>query len=137
MRNKVIGDNNFSKNYRILDLNEKIEIEKEYALGTRYHQNIFESNTSLTALLALNSNLVNNGDLKVIGNKAYVLSSVTASIYQFDYIDNQISFSTPNFRSRPINGVFISEFGPYAISFKSDGTKLYILGDQNNNIYQF
>ena len=137
MRNKVIGDNNFSKNYRILDLNEKIEIEKEYALGTRYHQNIFESNTSLTALLALNSNLVNNGDLKVIGNKAYVLSSVTASIYQFDYIDNQISFSTPNFISRPINGVFISEFSPTAISFKSDGTKLYILGDQNNNIYQF
>jgi hypothetical protein len=69
------------------------------------------------------------------GSKVYVASASDATIYQYD-LSTAYDISTASYASKSFLASSQSA-NSYAVDFKSDGTKMYILGTTNDTVYQY
>jgi 6-phosphogluconolactonase (cycloisomerase 2 family) len=69
------------------------------------------------------------------GAKVYVASASDATIYQYD-LSTAYDISTASYASKSFLASSQST-NSYAVDFKSDGTKMYILGLTNDTVYQY
>jgi len=69
------------------------------------------------------------------GTKAYIVGNVNNTVYQYTLTIPWI-LSTGVYASKSFD-VSSEDTGPQDIFFKTDGTKMYIVGNANNTIYQY
>jgi len=77
----------------------------------------------------------NTLDFKTDGTKMYILGSTNNDIYQYSLSTAwDVSTASYDTKSFDVTGQTPS---PTDILFKSDGTKLYVIGSVNNTVYQY
>ena len=69
------------------------------------------------------------------GTKAYILGGTNDTIYQYT-LSTPWDISTGSYASKSLS-VTAQETGPRGLAFSSDGTKAYIVGANNDTIYQY
>ena len=69
------------------------------------------------------------------GSKVYIASASNATIYQYN-LSTAYDISTASYASKSFLASSQSA-NSYAVDFKSDGTKMYILGLTNDTVYQY
>jgi sugar lactone lactonase YvrE len=69
------------------------------------------------------------------GTKVYALSTDSQVIYQYS-LSTAWDLSTSSYDSK---NIIVGSYDdtPRSVSFKSDGTKMYVSGDENGTVYQF
>lgn len=72
---------------------------------------------------------------KTDGTKMYMLGRSNDNLYQYS-LSTAWDISTASYDSVSLN-VTSQDTNPYNLHFKPDGTKLYIVGNTNNRIYQY
>ena len=72
---------------------------------------------------------------KTDGTKMYILGQANNSIYQYS-LATAWDISTASYSTLSI-AVGTEDTGPSGFTFKSDGTKLYMCGSQNDLVYQY
>jgi len=73
-------------------------------------------------------------DLKPDGSQLYVLGSTNDNVYQYG-LSTAYDISTASFtQSFDVSG---QDTSPTGLDFKPDGSRLYVIGDGNNNVYQY
>jgi sugar lactone lactonase YvrE len=74
--------------------------------------------------------------IKSDGTKAYIIGTTNRKVYQFS-MSTPYDVGTSTFDYISSNTVTAQDTSPYTLSFKSDGTQCYILGDTNNRVFQY
>ena len=69
------------------------------------------------------------------GTKMFVVSGNTSAAYQYS-LSTAFDLSTASYDSVSFS-VNSQDGSPYGIHFNTDGTKMYILGDSSNSVYQY
>ena len=75
------------------------------------------------------------------GTRFYVIGATNDSVFQYD-CSNPWDVTTATF-NKTASGAFsrarvaLQETNPFALSFKDDGTKFYIVGTTNDTVYQY
>ena len=69
------------------------------------------------------------------GTKMYIVGSVTDSVYQYS-LSTAWDVSTSSYDSVSFS-VSSQDSLPFDISFKTDGTKMYIIGKSNDSVYEY
>ena len=69
------------------------------------------------------------------GTKMYIVGSTTDTVYEYDlstpWLVSSAAYNSINFF------VGVQEDNPQALFFKPDGTKMYIVGQTNNRVYEY
>lgn len=76
-----------------------------------------------------------NLDFNSDGTKMYMVGDTNNAIYQYS-LSSGFDLSTASYDSVSLT-VTSQDGSPYGIRFKSDGTKLYMIGTNNKTIYQY
>ena len=69
------------------------------------------------------------------GSKLYMVSYGTDTVYQYA-LTTPFDLSTGNYASKSLS-ISSQDSNPQDMYIKSDGTKLYVLGDTNNSVFQY
>ena len=69
------------------------------------------------------------------GTKMYVVGSITDNVYQYS-LSTAYNLSTASYDSISIS-VATTENEPFSLEFNSDGSKMYILGNTTDTVYQY
>jgi hypothetical protein len=69
------------------------------------------------------------------GTKMYILGTTQQTVYQYT-LSTAFDVSTASYASTSFS-VSAQDLGPAALRFKSDGTKMFVLGFANNAVYQY
>ena len=87
--------------------------------------------------LSVGSEDVNPRDLffKTDGTEVYFIANTNDSVFQYT-LSTAWDISTASYSSKSFS-VGSQELTPYSLSFKPDGTKMYIVGSVNDTIYQY
>ena len=72
---------------------------------------------------------------KTDGTKMYILDQGSDNIYEYN-LSTAWDLSTASYNSVNINTSSVEGF-PAGIAFKSDGTKMYVTGSQNDSVFQY
>ena len=68
------------------------------------------------------------------GHKMYVAGITQKAIFEYDLSTN-FDVSTASYTAN--YGVIAQDNSPNEVVFNNDGTKMYVLGDQNNSVYEY
>ena len=106
----------------------------EYNLGTSY-----DMSTASYNLVRLNVIAVDNTPegvfFKPSGDKMFLVGFGGDAVYQYS-LTSAFDLSTASYDSVSFS-VFSQEYSPTGLSFKSDGSKMYVVGTINKTIYQY
>ena len=91
----------------------------------------FSTSYSVSTQVAVAEGLYFSSD----GTGMYVIDSTSDSVYQY-ILSTAWDISTASYGSKTIS-VATQDLIPNGISFSSDGTKMYMIGDSNNVAYQY
>jgi DNA-binding beta-propeller fold protein YncE len=69
------------------------------------------------------------------GSKMYVIGQVTDSVYQYS-LDPRFNLKAADYMGNSFS-VASQDTLPQGLAFNNDGTKMYILGDTNNSVFQY
>jgi DNA-binding beta-propeller fold protein YncE len=69
------------------------------------------------------------------GTKAFIIGDTNNAVYQYT-LSTAWDISTASYASKSL-GIGTQDILPTDLAFSSDGTKLYMVGDTNNTIYQY
>lgn len=69
------------------------------------------------------------------GSKMYIVGNATDTIYEYDLSTNWSLASTVTYNSVSVS--ITADTSPLGLFFKDDGTKMYVVGDQNNKVYEY
>ena len=136
-----------SENSYLYGLFFKPDGSKVYILGWMTPETIFQYSLSTpwdisTASYDSKSFYVGNEDLypediffKSDGSKVYVIGWASETIYQYS-LSTPWDISTASYDSKSFY-IGNEDQGPSDIFFESDGNKVYMLGDHNDEVYQY
>jgi len=85
--------------------------------------------------VGLNETWTNDVQFKNDGTKLYIVGFNTDTVYQYDCA-TAWDATTASYTGKSFS-VSTQEANPAGLFFKSDGTKLYIVGSQNDTVYQY
>ena len=105
----------------------------EYALSTGFDI----SSASFTDLFSVASETANPEDLffNPDGTQMFIVGTSAATIFKYT-LTTGFDISTASYASVSFS-VNSQDNAPYGIAFNSDGTKFYVVGQQNDNVYQY
>jgi uncharacterized pyridoxamine 5'-phosphate oxidase family protein len=69
------------------------------------------------------------------GTKMYIVGSSNSKVHQYS-LSTAWDISTASYDNKSL-GVKSQDSSPFGIFFKSDGTKMYIVGSSNDKVYQY
>ncbi len=69
------------------------------------------------------------------GTKMYIMGSITTTVYQYS-LSSSWDVSTASYASK-FKDVSDEDTVPRGVSLSSDGTKMYIIGEYNDTVYQY
>jgi len=105
----------------------------QYSLSTAWDISTasFTQNFSVGSQESAPSGVFFKGD----GTKMYVVGTITDAVYQYS-LSTAWDISTSSYDSISFS-VSSQDTLPFDISFKTDGTKMYILGKLNDSVYEY
>jgi 6-phosphogluconolactonase (cycloisomerase 2 family) len=105
----------------------------QYSLGTAWDISTASYDTKSFSVASQDGSPVGIY-IKSDGTKLYVIGDLNNRIYQYS-LGTTWDISTASYDS--VNFLINEDASPISISFKDDGTKLFIGGDTNNRVYQY
>jgi hypothetical protein len=120
-----------TKMYMVGNVNDTVY---QYSLSTAWDVST-ASYDSLSKSVAAQDISPNNIAFKSDGTKMYMLGSGTDTVYQYT-LTTAWDVSTASYDSLS-KSVTAQDTGPFGLAFKSDGTKMYMVGNTNNTVYQY
>lgn len=106
----------------------------QYTLNTPWDTNTaFYSGKSVSVLST--DTLTMGVKFSSDGTKAFTIGDTINNVYQYT-LSTAWDVSTASYASKALS-VSTQDGSPSDLAFSSDGTKLYVLGDANNTIYQY
>ena len=109
------------------------DVVAEYDLSTSWDVStaVVNQTTSISAQEGVSMDLFFKPD----GTKMYIVGQDTDNVYEYD-LSTAWDISTKTYNSNSL-AVGSQENTPRAMFFKPDGTKMYIVGPQNDTVYQY
>jgi flagellin-like protein len=69
------------------------------------------------------------------GSKLYLVGMINENVYEYD-LSTPYDVSTASYNGNTLD-VTSEDTRPKSISFNNDGSKLYVVGDENQNVYEY
>ena len=120
---------NGTKMYILGDTNNRVY---EYTLSTAWDVSTATSSTNIAVQTESLTGLTFNAD----GTSFYIIGVANDVVYQYN-MSTAWLVSSATLVSQTVRPTILQDTNPVAISFNSDGTKIFILGDTNDRIYQY
>jgi 6-phosphogluconolactonase (cycloisomerase 2 family) len=118
-----------AKMYILGDTNNRVY---EYTLSTAWDVSTATSSTNVAVQTETLTGLTFNSD----GTSFYVIGTTNDVVYQYN-MSTAWLVSSATLVSQTVRPTILQDTSPVAISFNSDGTKIFLLGDSNDRIYQY
>ena len=106
----------------------------QYTLGTAWNPST-ASYSGLSISVASQDGTIHGVAFSLDGKRMFIAGDSTNSVYQYD-LSTAWNVSTATYNDYFLN-VYNLDGNPYGITFNSGGTKMYISGVQNDQIYQY
>jgi 6-phosphogluconolactonase (cycloisomerase 2 family) len=107
----------------------------QYALSTAWDVSTGSFETGKSFSVSSQEGSPNSLYFSPNGDKVWIIGTVNQTVYQYS-LSTAWDISTASYDSVSFS-VSSQDTGPKELFFKSDGTKMYIVGDTNDAIYQY
>ena len=107
----------------------------QYALSTAWDVSTGSFETGKSFSVSSQEGSPNSLYFSPNGDKVWIIGTVNQTVYQYS-LSTAWDISTASYDS-VLFSVSSQDTGPKELFFKSDGTKMYIVGDTNDAIYQY